>query len=83
MPVSPAQAGSIAWCWHIGQHLHISALHSLSFIVTVMAGKRKLAENNVTFVVIDVRDRAESRGTGCDGQEEHEELQRQGRQKSV
>lgn len=47
----------------------------------VTAGKRELAENNVT-VVIDVGDNAESIGTACDRWEEHEELQSQGKQKS-
>lgn len=83
MPASPAQVGCLDWCCHISQHLNISALHSLSFIAKVTPGKRELAENNVTFVVIDVWDGAESSGTACDRREEHEELQRQGKQISV
>lgn len=37
--------------------------------------KREVAENKATFMVTDVQDRAESRGTARDGWEEREELQ--------
>lgn len=36
--------------------------------------KREVAENKATFMVTDVQDTGESRGTACDGWEEREQL---------
>lgn len=45
--------------------------------------KREVAENKATFMVTDVQDTGESRGTACDGWEEREQLQGWGKRKSV